>query len=141
MITINPSDFNLKKILHESKLSTLMTKNTYHLYGLCQKDNPAIIIEYDSNSYTKSLNNNIESLVEFLELNGMETQIYDDSESNKISIGLRRDIREILDSNKLPIFASSVLCTIVYSLEGRVDIEQMKKYKLKSLPKLNSPTA
>ncbi len=141
MITINTTDFNLKKILQESKLSNLVTRNKYYVYGLCQENNPAIIIEYNNNKVNKNFKKNIESLVEFFKLNEMEIQTYGDFICNKVSIGLRRDMRDILNSNKRPIFASSVLCTIVYALEDRINIEQMKKYKLNSLPRLNNRAA
>jgi len=135
MITITNTDFNLKKILHESKLSTLTTRYKYHVYGLKQENNPTVLLEYNNDIASVQFKNNLEALIEFLERNGIEVQSYDDTEIRGVSIGLRRDVRDIVNKSGQPVFVSSLLCTIVYSLENRVDIEQMKQYKLSSIPK------
>ncbi len=140
MITITDTDFNLKKILHESKLSTFLTRYKYHVVGLRTENNPAILIEYQKSISNEKFKANLSSLAEFLERNGMEVQIYDDSNIRGVSIGLRRDVRSVLNSAGHPVFAASLLCTVVYSLENRVDIEQMKKYKLPSMPTFTKQT-
>ena len=134
MITITETDFNLRKILHESKLSTLVTRCKYHVLGLRQENNPAVLIEYSRSIANPKFKESLKSLVEFLERNGLEVQTYDDTSIRGVTIGLRRDVRAVLNSTGQPVFAASLLCTVVYSLENRVDIEQMKKYKLPSIP-------
>jgi len=136
MITITENDFNLKKILRESKLTNLLTKYKYHAYGLRQENNPAILIEYNADVTDKIFSKNLTSLVEFFKLNGIQVETFDDSDIRGVTIGFRRDLRNIVNPSKQPVFASAVLSTIIYTLENRVNIEQMKQYKLSSIPTL-----
>lgn len=136
MIEFNQNDFKLTDISRESKLFNLVTRFRYRVYGLKQEDNPPVLIEYHFSRVDKKFNERLDALKKFLGANGITADSYSESESNRIDIGLRRDLRSFVNRNDKPILASSVLSTVVYCLEGRVDIEQMLKFKLKVVPKL-----
>ena len=46
MVEFNENDFNLEKIRNESKLGNLVTRLRYRVYGLKQRNNPPVLIEY-----------------------------------------------------------------------------------------------
>jgi len=135
MITFTEKDFNLTKIKRESKLFNLLTKNKYHVYGLRQEENPPVLIEFDNDFVDATFRKSIDSLISFFKSNGIDVEIFDESESRKVDIGLRKDIRAIVNKNESPVFASSILSTIVYCLENRIDLDQLMKYRLSSIPK------
>jgi hypothetical protein len=136
MITITENDTNLPLIMKEGKLSNLVTKQKYHVFGLRQENNAPISIEYESGFLNESFKKRIKSLVEFFKLNEIDVECISNSSNRRIDIGLRIDVRQLLNPQGKPVFASSVLSTIIYCLEDRVNIEQMKQYKLPSMPKL-----
>ena len=137
MIEFKETDFNLTKVKRESKLFNLVTTYKYVVYGLRMADNPPIQIEYYFDRVDEHFEERLEALTEFFKANNIEINIYDRSDKkDSILIGLRRDLRSIVNKNGKPMLASSILSTIVYTLEGRVDPEQVKKYKLSTLPKL-----
>ena len=146
MIDFVETDFHIPEIKRESKLFNMATMNKYVVYGLRPKDNPPILIEYNADDATNDFRERLERLVAFFKSNGIQLDIQDEyvDEKNrhKVAIGIRRDIRSVVNKNKKPLFASSILSTIIYALEGRVDVEQLKKYKLKNLPKFipSNPT-
>jgi len=137
MIDFNQNDFNLMKIRHETKFGNLTTRQKYRIYGLRQQENPPILIEYnDDCEDTDEFTERLDALVKYFKSNGIEVETFDGSESERIDIGLRKDLRGIVNKHDQPLFASSILSTIVYCLEGRIDLKQMAKYKLANIPKL-----
>jgi len=136
MITITETDTLVSAIMREAKLHNLVTKQKYHVYGLRRENNPVVLIEYADCYVDDDFRNRLTSLIEFFKLNGIETEFSNESDGHDIAIGLRIDLRKTLNKNEKPLLAASVLSTIVYCLEDRIDIEQMKKYKLSSIPKL-----
>ncbi len=134
MITATTSDTLLPVIMREAKLNNLITKLKYHVYGLRQQNNAVISIEYDNDYVDEDFLERFADLLEFFKLNNIETEYTKDSGERTISIGLRIDLRKTLNKNDKPLLAASVLSTIIYCLESRLDIEQMKKYKLSSIP-------
>ena len=139
MIEFNETDFNLVSIKRESKLFNLVTRYKYRVYGLRQVNNPPISIEYDSYKHDESLHNKIEALESFFKFNKIEVSIYGNADSPRIDIGLRKDLRAFVNKNDKPLLASAILSTIIYCLEGRSDLEQLKTFKLSSIPKFPSP--
>ena len=134
-VTITQKDFHLTEIFQESKLENLQTKYSYHAFGLkSAEDNPPVMILYNPDDLNRKFYNTLEALKSFFKQNGLVVKVIEDYEQSKIRIGLRRDVRNIHDEDGLPVFAASILSTIVYALEGRVDMEQMKKYKLPKFP-------
>jgi hypothetical protein len=137
MIEFKETDFNLTKVRRESKLFNLITVNKYFIYGLRQSDNPTIMIEYHYNNVEESFGERLDALKQFLTSNSIDVEIYDQSDNKgRVDIGLRKDLRSIVNKNRKPMLASSVLSTTIYALEGRIDIEQLKNYKLLTMPKL-----
>jgi hypothetical protein len=137
MITITEKDTNLSLIMKEGKFFNLVTRLKYHVFGLKQENNSPILIQYEKTYADIEFISKVKSLVKFFKLNEIEVELNNASKSRQIDIGLRIDVRTLLNTHKKPLFAVSVLSTIIYCFEGRVDIEQMKKYKVSSLPKLN----
>ena len=137
MIEFKETDFNMVHIKRESKLFNLVTAYRYFVYGLRMTENPLIQIEYHFDHVDEYFEEKLESLKEFFKSNNIEIDIYEQSDKkDRVYIGLRRDLRAIVNKNGKPMLASSILSTIVYALEGRIDMEQLKKYKLSTLPKL-----
>ena len=134
MITITETDTNLPEVLTESKLHNLVTASRYHVYGLRREENPVVLIEYETAYVPSGFRERMDSLEAFLKLNGIIADVIKDSGDHCIEIGLRIDLRKVLNKNGKPLLAASVLKTIVYCLEDRLDIENMKRYKLASIP-------
>ena len=71
MIEFNENDFNLPEIKKDSKLSNIVTKYEYEIYGLLQEDNPPILLEvppqltneFDSKTLINFFNKNLEEIV------------------------------------------------------------------------------
>jgi hypothetical protein len=137
MIDFNEKDTNLTKVRSESKLFNLVTRYKYRVYGLRQNDNPAVLIEYHYDRVDDKFKEKLEALCEFLKANGIEIDTYSESDNpNRVDIGLRKDLRIFVNKNDKPMLASSILSTIIYCLEGRIDLDQLKKFKLSAIPKL-----
>jgi hypothetical protein len=135
MITFTETDTNVPALIRESKLHNLVTRLKYHTYGLRQENNPVILIEYGGRFVDDGFHSRISSLKEFFTLNEIDIEISDESDNRRIDIGMRIDLRKMVNKNDKPLLAASVLSTIIYCLEDRLDIEQMKKCKLPSIPK------
>jgi hypothetical protein len=122
------NDQYLDRIKSESKLATLKTKKEYLIYGLIRngddpkacangKDdrNPAIWIQYDGKNFSSEL---ILNLADFFYYGGILCEtipLYKNTKGCKI--GLRIDLR------KEAILAATALQTIIYSLEGKMDLD------------------
>lgn len=141
MISINKDDYNLPSVLDESKLFNFITKNKFYVYGLMQQNNSPILIEFNNDIVDDAFRNNLAALVAFFKLNGIEVETFDKCQEHVVNIGFRRDLRAILNKQKKPIFAASVLSTIVYTLENRLDADKMKTFKLPAFPALPPKTA
>jgi len=138
MITYTEKDINLSSIMRESKLYNLVTAVKYHIYGLRQVNNPVVSIDYEENSVNEKFIKGIKALTEFFKLNEIEVECFNSSGHRQTNIGLRVDLRKYLSSKKKPILASSILSTIIYCLEDRIDVEQISKYKLSKIPKFET---
>lgn len=137
MIDFNENDTNLTKVRSESKLFNLVTRYKYRVYGLRQPDNPAVLIEYHYDRVDGQFKEKLSALMEFLKANGIEAENYSESDNlNRVDVGLRKDLRTFVNKNGKPMLASAILSTIIYCLEGRIDIEQLKKFRLSAIPKL-----
>ena len=137
MIEFKDTDFNLTKIKRESKLFNLVTGYKYWVYGLRQTGNQPVMIEYHYDKVDEHFTDKLEALIEFFKLNGIEIETYAEADNNgRVDIGLRKDLRAIVNRNGKPMLASSILSTIIYALEGRIEIEELKNYKLSTTVKL-----
>lgn len=134
MITATETDTNLPEILKESKLRNLVTREKYHIYGLRREENPAVLIEYEEEYVNSDFKSRVTALSYFLELNGIGVECFTNSDSRGVDVGLRIDLRQHLNKNGKPLLAASILKTVIYCLEDRIDVENMKKYKLSSIP-------
>jgi hypothetical protein len=142
MIDFTLTDFNLTKVRSESKLFNLVTRYRYKVYGLRQNDNPAVLIEFHYDRVDGQFKEKISALIQFLKANGIDAESYSESDTpNKIDIGLRKDLRAFVNKNDKPMLAASILSTIVYCLEGRIDLDQLKNFKLSAIPKLPAVAA
>lgn len=140
MIDVTETDINMPEVLTESKLVNLNTRYKYHAYGLRNECNQPVCIEYNSDRVCRAdvdFEIKIVALMEFFRSNGIEIETDSESENvNRIDIGLRKDLRTFCNRNGKPMLASSVLSTIVYCLEGRIDLNQLRKFKIAAIPKL-----
>jgi hypothetical protein len=128
MINFNTNDYNMWKVERDSKLGNLECENEYKVYGLKQEDNPVVLIEYCFEGYTNIDNLMRKKLIQFFKKNGFLIKINSiDDESNKIYIGLRKDLR------KYPVLAACVLQTIIYYFEDELELSD---YKILGIPKL-----
>ena len=137
MVEFNENDFNLVKISSESKLGNLVTRFKYRVYGLKQEGNPPILIEYHYNRVDEGFEERVQALVKFLKTNGgIAMSVYHTANTKGVDIGLRRDLRAVLNKNDKPMFASGIISTIIYCLEGRVDLKELQRYKVSVVPRL-----
>jgi hypothetical protein len=137
MVEFNENDFNLVKISNESKLGNLVTRFKYRVYGLKQEGNPPILIEYHYNRVDEGFEERVQALVKFLKTNGGITLTVNHAVNTKgVDVGLRRDLRAVLNKNEKPMFASGIISTIIYCLEGRIDLKELQRYKVSVVPRL-----
>lgn len=130
MIEFNEKDFQMSAIRRESKLFNLQTKNSFRVYGLKRKGNALVHLSYNYDTVDEEFDDNLENLVEFFENNGIEFVWESGGGTPKICIGLRRDLRDRV------ILSSSIIQTIIYCLEGRLEIKS--GYKVNGVPKFPS---
>jgi hypothetical protein len=133
MIEFNDNDFNIEKISVDSKLFNLVTIYPYRVYGLKQGDNPLVLIEFNSNVVDSDFMDRLNDLDKFFMANGIDFVAEDTEEGNKVFVGLRKDIR------KHVVLSSSILQTIVYCLENRLNLK--KEIKIPGIPKFASDKA
>ena len=138
MITFNQSDDNIPAIRMESKLFNLFTRIKYHVYGTVTEGCPLIFLEYNPHLVDTKFKKRIQGLNYFFKLNKINFLV-NESNEKQILIGLRKDLRDFVNRENKPIFAASILSTIIYTLEDRVNIEEMKNYKLLNVPKFSKP--
>jgi hypothetical protein len=135
MVQFNINDYKLKQIRSETKLSNLITKYQYCVYGLKRnKENPPIYITI----YSTLINKKIASAQNFLRLFFKTNEIITlfekrDSENNNsgvsISVGLRKDLREHT------ALTSAIVQTIVYAFENRLKLFKNSCNKIPGIPK------
>lgn len=138
MITFNEKDFKITEVKTESKISNLLTKYEYYIYGLKQEDNPGIFVEYHFDKVDEYFEERLQILEQFFSKNGIifEWNCESDS-SNRVSIGIRRDLRSVVNGNGKPLFAASLISTVIYGVEGRLQPRDLKSFKIPKLPALS----
>ena len=136
MVEFNENDFNLVKISGESKLGNLVTRFKYRVYGLRQEGNPHVMVEYHYNRVDEGFEERVNALAKFLKANGLTVQISHTANTKGVDVGLRRDLREVLNRNDKPMFASGIISTIIYCLEGRINLNELQNYKLSVVPRI-----
>ena len=141
MIEFIQNDTNLPAIRRESKLFNLVTRYKYRIYGLRQRDNPAVLVEYHYDKVDEHFEERLTAIKDFLLSNGIEVETYREADTSRVDVGMRKDLRLFVNKNKKPMLASAILQTIIYTLEGRTDLEQLRRYKLATIVKLVDPAA
>ncbi len=130
MIDFNENDFNITKIKKESKLSNLVTKYSYRIYGLAQESNPLIWIRYSK--YKLRRPELLFRIGQFLIRNNLQAEILNVEDENKmentIKIGLRRDLRNHV------VLSAAILQTIIYGIEERIDFNKNNR-NIPGIPK------
>lgn len=131
-IEFNTNDYNLDKIRRESKLFSLNVDHDYKVYGLAEEKNPVILIEYDferQENEEDGLYINRDHLFKFFKSNGMNIKFKDlkDYDNKKIYLGFRRGLRRNVS------LCSATLSTIIYFMEGRLDLKP--SFKCLGIPK------
>ena len=126
MVEFNEKDFQLAKIRRESKLFNLQTALQFRVYGLRTKGNPLVHIAYNCDTVGDNFDYYLGNLIEFCKNNNIELQWESGNGTPKVCIGLRRDLRDHI------MLCSALVQTIIYSLEGQLDINT--DYKLKGIP-------
>lgn len=126
-ISFNEKHHQLPTIRRESKLFNLQTANTFRVYGLRNEGNPLIHLSYNYDIVDDEFDEKLEKLIAFFEANGIQFEWESGGGDEEICIGLRRDLRDHI------LLSASILQTIVYCLEGRLDVKPT--YKIKGIPK------
>jgi len=127
MIEFNQRDFHMATIRRESKLFNLVTKYPFRVYGLKTSNNPLIHLSYNYDTVDETFDENLSELIGFFRNNGMEFEYESGGGEEKICIGLRRDLRDHL------LLTCSIVQTMIYCLEGRLDVD--RKFQVAGLPK------
>lgn len=136
MVEFNENDFNLPVIRSETKLANLVTRYKYRVYGLRQEGNAPVLVEYRYNRVDEHFEEKLEALKAFLKQHGIILEVWKDVDTKGIDVGVRKDVRGVLNKNKKPMFAAGIVSTIIYCLEGRVDLTELQRYKLSVVPRL-----
>jgi len=139
MVEFNENDFNLVKIRNESKLGNLVTRFKYRVYGLKQGNNPPVMIEYHYDRVDEGFDERVEALRAFLKANDVTLDVDNHADTKGIDVGVRKDLRAVLNKNKKPMFAAGIVSTIIYCLEGRIDLTEIQRYKISVVPRLIQP--
>lgn len=128
MIEFNLADFNMQKILDESRLANILTKHKMRFFGLANPDNPPIYIGFKS-----GLDATAKKLQTFFQTNGIFCDVHrgeDDVLQTEIAVGLRKDLRKDV------VLSTAIIKTIVYTFEGRLEFDE--KFKLSNIPKFET---
>lgn len=126
MIDFNIKDLQIAQIRRESKLHNLQTKQTYRVYGLKTKGKSLVHISYDYDTVPEGFDDIIYKLSVFFKANNLEFKWTSDNGNPKVSIGLRRDLRDHV------VLSAAILSTIIYALEDRLSINE--NYRIKGIP-------
>ena len=126
MITFNKEDYNLPEIEKQCKFEGKM-KHSYEIFGACQEENPPIGIRYNVDKHRQ--HDVEEDLKCFFRHNGIDVEMEHHNKENFL-ICLRKDIRENV------LLASSLLQTIIYTLEGKLELDT--DYKVTGLGKFQA---
>ena len=126
-IEFNEKDFQMATIRRESKLFNLQTINNFRIYGLKRTGNVLVHLSYNYDVVDDEFDDRLEKLIAFFHNNGIQFEWESGGGPERICIGLRRDLRDHT------VLTSSILQTIVYCLEGRLDIKP--SFKIKGIPK------
>jgi len=116
MIEFSEKDFQLAKIRRESKLFNLQTGQPFRVCGLRTKGNSLIHISYNYDTVGENFDEHMAMLVDFCKNNNIELKWESGAGTPKVCIGLRRDLRDHI------LLCSAILQTIVYCLEGQLNI-------------------
>lgn len=127
MIEFNEKDFQMASIRRESKLFNLQTAHSFRFYGLKKAGNPLIHLSFNYDVVNDDFEENVSNLSSFFSKNGIEFSNDSGGGTDKVCIGLRRDLRNHT------ILCASILQTIVYCLEGRLDVKT--DFKIAGIPK------
>lgn len=136
MVEFNENDFNLVAVRTETKLGNLTTRYKYRVYGLRQENNPPMLIEYHYNRVDEEFEEKVKALTAFLKANGVSLDVDNHADTKGIDIGVRRDLRAVLNKNKKPMFVAGIISTAIYCLEGRIDLNEIQRYKVSVVPRL-----
>ncbi len=132
MVTFNTNDFNIDKVETLAKINKFKTAYDYRIYGMREDDdNPIVLIEYNPELFIGEIGNfHKNALITFFRGNGIELRFHDEPKENnqKFWIGLRYDLRKDIT------ISANIIQTIVYFLEGKLDLDAA--FKIPSIPKI-----
>jgi hypothetical protein len=124
------TDKNLSLISAVSRrLECVDTKYNYHVFGLVQDNRPPIRIV--ANDGHKPTDDQCRALKKFFNESGLDVEFCDGSDDT-VNIGLRLDVRS------KPRFASAIIQTIVFYMEGRLKLDG--KFKIECASKVLKPS-
>lgn len=135
MISYNESDTNVMTICRNFE-SRGFTKYKYYIYGLHNSEVP-VLIEHGSNLGDED-KIKLSSLSEFFKLNGIDVEFLAVNKRAQIDIGLRLDLRRIVNKHGNPTLASAIVSTIISTMEGSIDMKKLKTYEIPSKPKFST---
>ena len=131
-IDFNLKDINISSIKRRSKLFNLKTKMKYYVFGLKQTNNCLIVVEH-YNYLSDYQKNTLKSFYLFLlknKLSYRECFNFNKNKKNDIYIGLRLDLRNYI------VLSSCLLETLIYGLEGKLDIDV--NFKILNVPEFEN---
>jgi hypothetical protein len=114
MISLNDKDEMVEKVGELTKLNKFVTKFNYRVYGLKQKGNPPVLIEFTPAKFKA---NQFEFLAKFFKEKKIETGFAPTAGKDKhdIYIGLRMDLRK-----KNSKVCAAIVKTVVHYLENKL---------------------
>jgi len=112
MIQINEKDYFMPSIKAEAKFSTLAVQKQYRVFGLKNENNPPLLLRFNRSTIPED---RVSVLSHVFKQSGLEVDCYRDYDKG-MAIGIRRDVREHV------LYSSAILQTIIYYLEGRIEL-------------------
>jgi hypothetical protein len=137
MIQFNDKDYFMPSIKAEAKLATLAVQKAYRIYGLKNDGNPPLLFRFNQSMIPED---RMAMVAHILEMNGIEADFINEDDKG-LSIGIRRDVREHV------LFTSALLQTIIYYIEGRLELPKDfripydKKFKRNGQTEIAAPAA
>lgn len=112
MIHFNKKDYFMPSIEAEAKMKTLAVQKHYRVFGLKGENNPPLLLRFNRQTIPED---RMAMLAHVLKKSGLEVECYRDYDKG-LAIGIRRDVREEV------LYSAALLQTIIYYIEGRIDL-------------------
>ena len=121
MISFNKKDLNVRKIAQVSKLDGLITSNFYRVFGITGTERPLIEIDCEYSPSSDAKMKQLRIFFDAVKIKSSFNITYCYQKFEFIKIGFKSQLRKDVD------LSSKLLQTIIYFMEGRLDLNMDSK--------------